>query len=44
MICLMKYLYWDVTRKHLKCTDCPFFEKCEADAKDGDGEDGDGDG
>ena len=39
MICLTKYLYWEASGKHLECTDCPFFEKCDAEVKDGD-EDG----
>lgn len=37
MICLIKYLYWEARGKHLKCSKCPFFEKCDAEQK----EDGD---
>ena len=34
MICLTQYLYWEASGQHLKCTDCPFYEKCEDEAKE----------
>lgn len=35
MICLMKLLYYEASGKHLECKKCIFYEKCDAEQKDG---------
>lgn len=36
MICLVRYLYWESSGKHLSCKKCPFKDNCDDDTKEGD--------